>query len=312
MRLFFIAATFVLAAPAFAAGATSASFGVTFVDADKGGPIAGNLQQTSIAGAGVIDLTGNQGPGTANNVKVQSSPWLNKLGIASDASAGFVYGAGTSVWAVNQTVTGTPGTTARLTYDFRLTGNFAPGPADQYLPPEIAAPQNFTYYFLAYRGVAQGFTALSDANGSYILFESTAGDITLIKSPNSPGYINTLQPQFIGRAACFGADTRCSAGGSFDDRLSMSFDMDVGENYFIVGFMSSQTSGQSDFYHTARLLTIDLAPEFGLLTDDGGILNRNANGTFGLSVPEPASWAMLITGFGLVGAMQRRRRPLPA
>ena len=27
-----------------------------------------------------------------------------------------------------------------------------------------------------------------------------------------------------------------------------------------------------------------------------------------LGVPEPASWAMLIAGFGLVGASQRRRR----
>ncbi len=27
------------------------------------------------------------------------------------------------------------------------------------------------------------------------------------------------------------------------------------------------------------------------------------------SVPEPASWAMMIAGFGLVGAMVRRRRP---
>ena len=311
MRMFFTAGTMLLATPAFAAGATSGSFGVTYVDADKGGPIAGNLQRTSIAGAGVIDLTGNQGPGTANNVKVQSSPWLNKVGISSDATAGFVYGGATSVWAVNQTVTGTPGTTARLTYDFRLTGNFAPGPASQYLPPGIVAPQHFTYYFLAYRGVAQGFSALSDASGSYLLFESTAGNITLIKSPTTPGYINTLQPHFIGRAGCFGADTRCSAGGSFDDRLTMSFDMDVGENYFIIGFMSSETSGQSDFYHTARLLTIDLAPEFGLMSNDGGILTRNANGTYGLAVPEPASWAMLISGFGLVGAMQRRRR-LPA
>ena len=29
-------------------------------------------------------------------------------------------------------------------------------------------------------------------------------------------------------------------------------------------------------------------------------------------VPEPASWAMLIAGFGLVGALQRRRRPVAA
>jgi hypothetical protein len=30
------------------------------------------------------------------------------------------------------------------------------------------------------------------------------------------------------------------------------------------------------------------------------------------AVPEPTSWAMLITGFGLVGAMARRRRPVLA
>ncbi len=29
----------------------------------------------------------------------------------------------------------------------------------------------------------------------------------------------------------------------------------------------------------------------------------------GLSVPEPGSWAMLIAGFGLIGALQRRQRP---
>jgi hypothetical protein len=30
------------------------------------------------------------------------------------------------------------------------------------------------------------------------------------------------------------------------------------------------------------------------------------------AVPEPASWAMLIAGFGLVGAMQRRRQRVAA
>ena len=32
----------------------------------------------------------------------------------------------------------------------------------------------------------------------------------------------------------------------------------------------------------------------------------------GQPVPEPASWAMLLTGFGLVGGVLRRRRPLAA
>jgi hypothetical protein len=32
------------------------------------------------------------------------------------------------------------------------------------------------------------------------------------------------------------------------------------------------------------------------------------NLSFGSAVPEPAAWAMLITGFGLVGAVARRRR----
>ena len=30
------------------------------------------------------------------------------------------------------------------------------------------------------------------------------------------------------------------------------------------------------------------------------------------AVPEPASWAMLIAGFGLTGAMMRRRRAVAA
>ena len=34
--------------------------------------------------------------------------------------------------------------------------------------------------------------------------------------------------------------------------------------------------------------------------------------SFGSAVPEPASWAMLIAGFGLVGAMRRRQRSLAA
>jgi phospholipase/lecithinase/hemolysin len=39
-------------------------------------------------------------------------------------------------------------------------------------------------------------------------------------------------------------------------------------------------------------------------------LSREIAAAAGIAVPEPASWAMLIAGFGLVGAAQRRRRAL--
>ena len=45
----------------------------------------------------------------------------------------------------------------------------------------------------------------------------------------------------------------------------------------------------------------------GVFSDNGGRFDISVGG-----VPEPASWAMLIAGFGLVGASMRRRRLVPA
>jgi hypothetical protein len=309
MKKLVLLAACLLATPAFASDTISASFVASYLDPDKEGPTAALLQRETTVGGDVLAVSGNLGAGTGNSVKAQSSPWLNRIDITSDASAGFVYGAATSFWAVNQKVTGDAGSTATLTYNFKLTGNFAPGPANQYLPAGVVAPQNLTYYFLAYQGIAESVTAGSDAFGKYLLVETTAGDITLIRSPSTPGYVNTLSPHFAGRAACFGGvDTRCSAGGAFDDLFTLSFDMNVGEDFFLVGFLASETSGSTDFFNTARLVSIDLAPEFDLISGDGGALKRNADGSFGLAVPEPASWVMLIGGFGLVGGLQRRHR----
>ena len=41
-------------------------------------------------------------------------------------------------------------------------------------------------------------------------------------------------------------------------------------------------------------------------------VNYTGSGTFNIAVPEPATWAMMIGGFGLVGGAMRRRRTLVA
>jgi len=44
------------------------------------------------------------------------------------------------------------------------------------------------------------------------------------------------------------------------------------------------------------------------LSDNSGGISLNIARTPDTAVPEPASWAMLIAGFGLIGAVMRRRR----
>lgn len=70
------------------------------------------------------------------------------------------------------------------------------------------------------------------------------------------------------------------------------------------GFSNNYTS-LSGSAVTLRL--INASTEFG--GNDFGVDNINFSQTSILgSVPEPASWAMLLSGFGLVGAVARRRR----
>jgi PEP-CTERM motif len=69
------------------------------------------------------------------------------------------------------------------------------------------------------------------------------------------------------------------------------------------------------------LLALTITPTASLALDTAFAIGSTAGVVAGAAatapvlsaaVPEPASWAMLIAGFGLTGAALRRRRPLPA
>jgi hypothetical protein len=56
---------------------------------------------------------------------------------------------------------------------------------------------------------------------------------------------------------------------------------------------------------------LNAGEQVGFIFDNAGLVNNDSVGlNFSITgtVPEPAAWAMLIAGFGLIGAAQRRRR----
>jgi hypothetical protein len=63
-----------------------------------------------------------------------------------------------------------------------------------------------------------------------------------------------------------------------------------------------------DFGHTGALGFVGALPDGLTIGSASGVFLSAAGGGGAGGVPEPATWAMLIAGFGLVGAAARRRR----
>jgi hypothetical protein len=100
--------------------------------------------------------------------------------------------------------------------------------------------------------------------------------------------------------SCSGGGNGGLWGGSLVDNEAIP-NGDNPINTFTLKFATAQTSITLDKF-VVRYQAIDTV---------AGIKGGSGVGTV-LAVPEPASWAMLIAGFGLVGAAARRRRTVVA
>jgi hypothetical protein len=99
--------------------------------------------------------------------------------------------------------------------------------------------------------------------------------------------------------------------GSLDDYNSITFYLKGGGSQVITGFQLGAVSGANDgdrqqadtngrftFYSTDNIVGFDL----------NSTSNSFELSNIGAAVPEPATWAMMIIGFGAVGSMVRSHR----
>ncbi|WP_235890511.1 PEPxxWA-CTERM sorting domain-containing protein [Sandaracinobacter neustonicus] len=77
-------------------------------------------------------------------------------------------------------------------------------------------------------------------------------------------------------------------------------------------FSGNATVVSSGWYDVSFVFNTGYHPSKDVVIDQVYIMSSKDGGTVIPGVPEPATWAMLIAGFGLVGAAARRRRPIVA
>lgn len=124
-------------------------------------------------------------------------------------------------------------------------------------------------------------------------------------------------PALTGNNYTFSPECTVAAGGSCGGFLGLSGSLNGNvlridfvppvDSYSCTPVFTGDTSNCA-FSYDLYNVQFDIAVDAG----DGDVVFRFADAPPGGVVPEPASWALLIAGFGLVGGTLRRRRVLPA
>lgn len=177
--------------------------------------------------------------------------------------------------------------------------------------------RSFTDTFEANLGYRAPFTIYGNDEISAVVgqtrFESTGftNFNFLVNFRDSAAYCSGCNGSFklIFDATTFGTTSGVEAVG-LDVGLNDNFDALV-----TFGDNSSQLFGitrnaNSFFGLTSDKLikSISFGPGGGTTTSTSFVFDNLTIGTAGAGVPEPATWAMMIIGFGLIGASARRRR----
>lgn len=177
--------------------------------------------------------------------------------------------------------------------------------------PGTGQPIENRYYATGFQNYANGVP-----NSAFITYTSAPYALTTR---------NTLVANYSLLAMgslCGGSE--CAAGVYPGTDLTLTFTMSAGSVFTLATFLNADdlTDGTIDFFNTAKVtgVTVASAAPGATLTSESGALQQRSDGSYGFAavpaavgeVPEPATWAMFITGFGLIGGTLRRKREATA
>ena len=99
--------------------------------------------------------------------------------------------------------------------------------------------------------------------------------------------------------------------------FTLEFDLAAGSQFTLASWLYADDvdDGTVDFFNTAKITGVTVSGDASL-TSASGALTPLPGGGYGYpaavpGVPEPATWAMMIMGFGAIGGAMRRRRAAP-
>lgn len=219
--------------------------------------------------------------------------------------------------------TNNTGTTQTISFTYRFDGQlFNPY-------PDSANPGGNATLMLSCGGNQYGCNNGPNGTGDAIIFAKADGSAALMPNGNALTPFDTGWTYFFdyrNQGTCFGENIYCgqfssnlwdygatNSGGAIDGYITAYLNIPTGlTSLGIRGTLNLDCRGGSscDFGNTGKFGFGDLPSGLSFSSASGVFLSANVTPptTPPGAVPEPATWAMMIAGFGFIGGMMRVRR----